>query len=71
MSLFDRYKQSADKIIKSVFEEKQHILRHKLTGKVGEFLKEYKPTGKPLTTQIKLKSGEVYLAPSFEFEKEA
>ncbi len=43
------------------------ILLHTLTGNEGEFVKEYKPTGKPLTTQIKLSNGDIYFAPSTEF----
>ena len=42
---------------------------HVETGNSGFFVKEYKPTGKPLTMQIKLKNGDVYFAPSVEFKQ--
>lgn len=42
--------------------------RHSPTGIVGEFLREYFPTGKPLTMQIRLKDGRIYFAPKYEFE---
>lgn len=45
------------------------MLRHRATGNVGLFLKEYKPTGKPYTTQIQLSDGRIYYAPSCEFEE--
>lgn len=44
-------------------------LYHKPTGNTGIFIKEYYPTGKPLTTQIKLSDGKIYFAPSYEFER--
>lgn len=43
--------------------------KHCFTGNVGEFIKEYKPTGKPTTMQIKLSNGEIYFAPSIEFKQ--
>lgn len=42
-------------------------LIHTLTGNIGEFIKEYKPTGMSLTTQIRLKDDRIYYAPSSEF----
>jgi hypothetical protein len=44
------------------------VFRHKFTGNVGYFVKEYEPTGKPLTMQIKLADGRIYFAPKHEFE---
>jgi hypothetical protein len=67
MALFDRYKKTADKTIESDFSDNK-TLRHKLTGNVGIFIKEYQPTGKSLTTQIQLDDGKTYFAPSHEFE---
>ena len=43
------------------------IMKHKDTGNVGVFIKEYYVTGRGYTTQIKLDSGSVYYAPSCEF----
>lgn len=43
-------------------------LIHKGTGNKGRFLKEYQPTGKPKTTQIQLLNGQIFFAPSIEFE---
>jgi len=43
-------------------------LIHKVTGNKGRFLKEYQPTGKPKTTQIQLLNGQIFFAPSIEFE---
>lgn len=43
------------------------LLMHIITGNIGVFLKEYKPTGKPFTTQIKMEDGRIYFAPSHEF----
>lgn len=45
------------------------VIRHTLTGNIGEFVKEYKPTGGQLTTQIELSDGQEYYAPSHEFEE--
>lgn len=45
------------------------ILKHLLSGNIGKFLCEYKPTGHCLTTQIKLETGKIYFAPSHEFIK--
>lgn len=42
-------------------------LRHAPTNQYGVFIKEYKPTGKPLTTMIRLENGRFYYAPSVEF----
>lgn len=42
-------------------------LKHKLNGNTGDFVKEYKPTGKSMTTQIILSNGQIYFAPSKEF----
>jgi len=42
-------------------------LKHIYTGNVGCFIKEYRPTGRSLTTQIKLDDGRIYFAPSCEF----
>jgi len=42
-------------------------LKHKLTGHQGVFVKEVQPTGRPLTTIIKLDDGREYYAPSSEF----
>lgn len=39
---------------------------HALTGIMGTFIKEYKPTGKPYTTQIMTIKG-IYFATSYEF----
>lgn len=44
-------------------------LIHTLTGNIGEFIKEYRPMGMSLTTQIRLKDGRIYYAPSSEFVK--
>lgn len=44
------------------------VYRHKLTGNVGTYVKEYKPTARPLTMQIKLADGRIYYAPKHEFE---
>lgn len=43
-------------------------LIHIPTGTKGSFIKEFKPTGKPLTTHIKTNDGSIYFAPSFEFK---
>jgi len=43
------------------------LLRHVPTGLFGTFIKEYTPTGKPLTTMIRLENGRFYFAPSSEF----
>jgi hypothetical protein len=43
-------------------------LLHKETGNVGVFIKEYRPTGCPMSTQIQLEDGRVFYAPSSEFE---
>lgn len=42
-------------------------LKHVFTGNEGVLIKEYKPTGKPYTFQIKLADGRIYFAPSSEF----
>lgn len=42
---------------------------HIHTGNTGVFIKEYKPTGKPYTTQIKMNNGKIYFAPSYEFNR--
>jgi hypothetical protein len=44
-------------------------LKHIISGNCGLFFKEYKPTGKPITTMIKLDDGNFYFAPSIEFTK--
>ena len=44
-------------------------LKHKITGNTGRFIQEYKPTGKPLTTKIKMDDASIFFAPSSEFEK--
>jgi len=44
------------------------VFRHILTGNGGVFIKEYYPTGKPLTMQIRLENGQVFFAPKHEFE---
>ena len=43
-------------------------LKHIYTGNVGYFIKEYKPTGRASTTQIKMDDGRIYFAPSIEFK---
>lgn len=43
------------------------LLRHAPTGLCGTLIKEYTPTGKPLTTMIRLENGTFYFAPSSEF----
>lgn len=45
------------------------LFKHRNTGLVGYYVKEYYPTGKPLTMQIILKNGRVYFAPKCEFEE--
>lgn len=45
------------------------VFRHIPTGHTGFFIKEYKPTGKPLTMQIKLLDDRIWFAPNFEFER--
>jgi hypothetical protein len=45
------------------------IFIHLQSRNKGVFIKEYKPTGKPRTMQIKLSNGEVYFAPSSEFKQ--
>lgn len=44
------------------------VFRHIPTGHTGFFIKEYKPTGKPLTMQIKLLDNRIWFAPKCEFE---
>lgn len=44
------------------------VFRHVPTGITGFFIKEYKPTGKPLTMQIKLLDNRIWFAPKSEFE---
>ena len=44
-------------------------LIHVFTGNAGYFIKEHKPTGRALTTQIKMNDGRVYFAPSHEFRR--
>ena len=43
-------------------------LIHNQTGNIGFFIKEYTPTGRGSTTQIKLADGRIYFAPSSEFK---
>jgi len=43
--------------------------QHIENGNSGIFVKEYKPTGKPKTMQIKLDDGSIYFAPSDEFKQ--
>jgi hypothetical protein len=45
------------------------VFRHIPTGHRGSFIKEYKPTGKPLTMQIKLLDNRIWFAPKCEFEQ--
>jgi len=45
------------------------VFRHIPTGHTGFFIKEYKPTGKPLTMQIKLLDNRIWFAPKCEFER--
>ena len=45
------------------------VFRHIPTGHTGFFIKEYKPTGKPLTMQIKLPDNRIWFAPVCEFER--
>lgn len=42
---------------------------HIETGNTGEFVKVYKPTGKPYTMQIRLDDGSIYFAPKSEFKQ--
>lgn len=42
---------------------------HIETGNTGEFIKTYRPTGKPLTMQIRLDDGSIYFAPKVEFKQ--
>ena len=44
------------------------VFRHVPTGLTGFFIKEYKPTGKLLTMQIKLLDNRIWFAPKSEFE---
>lgn len=44
------------------------IYIHRSSGTSGSFIKEYYPTGKPKTMQIKTESGRIFFAPSLEFE---
>lgn len=46
----------------------KELYRHRLTNNVGVFVKEYYPTGRPLTMQIKLNDGRIYYAPKHEFD---
>lgn len=45
------------------------VFRHIPTGHTGFFIKEYTPTGRPLTMQIKLLDGRIWFAPKCEFER--
>jgi hypothetical protein len=45
------------------------VFRHIPTGHTGFFIKEYKPTGRPLTMQIKLLDNRIWFAPKCEFER--
>ena len=45
------------------------VFRHIPTGHTGFFIKEYKPTGKPLAMQIKLLDNRIWFAPKCEFER--
>ena len=45
------------------------VFRHIPTGNSGFFIKDYKPTGKPLTMQIKLLNNRIWFAPKCEFER--
>ena len=47
--------------------EPKQIMKH-TSGIQGVFIKEYKPTGKPMTTMIRACEGLEYCAPSSEFE---
>ena len=49
--------------------DKERILVHIYTGNVGKFVKEYEATGIGLMTQIELKDGMIYYAPSREFRE--
>lgn len=44
------------------------VLYHKISGNTGTFLKHTYPTGKPKTTIIKLDCGNIFFAPSIEFQ---
>ncbi|MBS9773819.1 MAG: hypothetical protein KGV59_01500 [Tenacibaculum sp.] len=46
----------------------QIYYRH-TSGIEGVFLQEYKPTGKPLTLQIKCYDGRIFYAPKIEFTR--
>nr|BFF39051.1 hypothetical protein BACY1_08560 [Tenacibaculum mesophilum] len=48
--------------------KKLSIYKH-ITGVKGCLIKEYKPTGKPVTIQIKLLDDRIYFAPKNEFTK--
>lgn len=45
----------------------EKLLIHISTQQKGTFIKEYYVTGKGYTTQIRLKDGRIYFAPSIEF----
>jgi hypothetical protein len=42
---------------------------HIATGNTGEFVKVYKPTGRPYTMQIRLDNGLICYAPKSEFKQ--
>lgn len=49
--------------------DKERTLVHIYTGNVGKFVKEYEDPGIGLMTQIELKDGRIYYAPSREFSE--
>ena len=48
---------------------KDQIYKHHPTGLIGFFTKEYKPTGRRITMQIKLVNNKIYFAPKHEFKQ--
>jgi hypothetical protein len=69
MGLHDKYKAIFNGTISRTLQDGPLILRHVPTGQVGNFLIEFRPSGKPLTTHIHLSDGQVFIAPSHEFEE--
>ena len=56
------------KELKAIKTKQQVFKMHIPTGNIGKFLKETNPTGKPITTVIELQDGNIYFAPSTEFQ---
>ena len=65
----ERFKSAVNGIYIPISTHKPSgILRHKPTGNIGSFVKEYNHSDDKLTTQVNLNDGGSYFACSSEFE---